>query len=324
MRHYCCFWSALLAVMLGFCSSRASAQVIPDTIFDKPPRAFGNTVQDVPPDILSFEVTPKNPGPLDSTIVSAEIWVDPEISKFKVKEAYLYYREVGGKTNMKRVSMIKARDRANRWEATLKGFAAGTEVEFYIRAVDEIGNEVIQIPISDKPQPDDMLPVLFDGTDGGVPATMDILNVAVGYDGKDLFACPRLRRRFQQFSEIGSDAIAVGFIADDVRANPTRSITENTAGFIGYIPAMDIQGIALIEDLTRGAMSRRGDSSAKVIDRRVCMRAPVSKLTQTPERGLKIFAATVGINAFNSELTLGDATPYAIVYFNGGRFSVGK
>jgi hypothetical protein len=315
---------ALCFIVIGVILSRpAAAQIIPDTIFDNPPQAFGNTIQDVTPDILAVDIVPAAPSAGEEVRVSANIRVNPEISKFKVKEAYVYYRKAGQQTNLKRVSMSKS-DRSDWWTAALPGFPEGAQIEYYVRGVDEIENEVVQLPVTDAPKPADMIEVSVDGRDdgGGLPGAMDILSVLLAYNGKELIACPKTRVPFQQYSTFGADAIAVGYVADDVRYHPSRSITENTAGFVGYMPSFNIQGILRLEDLERGSSAKRDDSSAKMSGRYVCMRANVSSLTSTPERGLKIFAATLAINPLNKEVSLGDATPYATVYFKGGSFTV--
>ncbi|MFA6448402.1 MAG: hypothetical protein WCX65_02950 [bacterium] len=301
----------------------ASTQVIPDTIFDNPPRAFGNTVQDVTPDILAVEISPAAPRAGGDVRVSANIWVNPEISKFKVKEAYVYYREANQITDMKRVSMTKDDGRPDWWVAMLPGFADGATVEYFVRGVDEIDNEVIQLPTIADPKPEQMLDIAIDGRDDDLPGTMDILNMSMAYNGTELIACPKMRLRFQQYSTLGANAIAMGFIADDVRMHPSRSVTENTAGFVGYVPALDIEGILKVEDLQRGVGKRGGAATARVFGQHVCLRAKLSSLTPTPERGMKIFGATLGISPLNQEIYLGDATPYSMVYFKGGVFTVG-
>jgi hypothetical protein len=306
------------------CIQKAGAQTIPDSIFDKPPRAFGNTVQDVPPDILSVKITPESPTAGKKTLVSARIWVNPEISKFKVKEAYVYYRDAGAVTDLKRVSMGKSPDDPELWSALLPGFPGGTSVEYYIRAIDEINNEVVQLPITETAKPGDMIDILSDGEDEELPATMDIISVYAGYDGNNIVACPKMGRRFQQFSRLGADAVAMGFIADDVRNHPSRSITENTAGIVGYVPAINLQGILRFEDFERGNGGKREESSVKIEGRNVCLRTKLSALTTTPDHGLKIFCATLGMNALTKYIYFGDATPYAIIYFKGGRFTVAR
>jgi hypothetical protein len=312
----------LLATFL-LLSSRADAQFIPDSIFDKPPEAFGNTIQDVPPDISGVEIDPVSPQPGEPVRIMANVKVDSDISRFYVNDVFLYYKEAGQQTVLKRVRMERMTDRHDWWSAELPGFPAGSEIEFYVRGIDKIGNEVIQLPAYDKPSYSQMLDVLYDGEDKDVPAGMDILSVRIGYTGKELLVCPKMRRRFQQFSELGAAAVVVGFIADDVRAHPACSVTENTAGFMGYIPAMDLKGILNIEQITRATHERENESTAEILGRYVCLGTLVEKLTPTPDRGLKIFAATGGINMLTTELHLGDATPYAIVYFNGNKFKVG-
>lgn len=299
------------------------AQELPDSVFDKPSQAFGNSVQDVPPDILAVEVTPDQPAAGQQIHVSAHIWVDPEISKFKVKEAYVYYRDISDKTGMKRVSMLKAAERIDWWEATLPGFEKGAEIEISVRAVDEIGNEVIQLPRIPDVGPDHMIEMLMDGADQDIPSSMDVISVKLGYDGANLVACSLLGGPFQTYSSLGADVLVLGFIEDDVRVNPTRSITENTAGFAGYFPAMNLTGIYNIQELAGSARETRGDAAVKIAGRNICLTARVNQLTATPRRGLKVFSATAGVDLVNELLNLGDSTPYAILYFGGRRLSIG-
>jgi hypothetical protein len=299
------------------------AQEMPDTIFDNKSQAFGNSVQDVPPDILAVEITPDPPVPGEAIHVSANIRVDPDISKFLVREAFAYYRKKDEITGLKRVSMAKSPDRPGWWEASIPGFEKGTDIEIFIRGIDEIGNEVFQLPAINGLLPKDLIEFLYDGKEDGIPASMDVMSVGIGYDGNDLVSCIRLVVPFQSYSELGADAIVLGFIADDVRVNPTRSVTENTSGFVGWFPAMKLKGIFDIRELSGGG--KAGDeASVNVSGRDVCLHAAVNKLTPTPERGVKIYAGTAGLDQANNFLNLGDSSPYAIVYFAGRAVRVGE
>ncbi len=314
---------ALLIAVCLIATSGAVAQIIPDSIFDKPPEAFGNTIQDVPPDILAVEAYPESPKADEPVRVMANIKVDSDISKFYVNEAFLYYRAAGA-PELTRIRMERMPDRPKWWSATLPGFPAGTDVEYFIRGVDKIGNEVIQLPANEKTTHGNTIEIMLDGEDRQLPATMDIVSTRVGYTGKELVVCPKTKLRFQQFSALGAGGLVVGFISDDVRVHPTQSHTENTAGFMGYIPAIGLKGIITVDQLSGTSKSNNDDSTAQTFGKFVCMSAKVEKLTPTPDRGLKIYAATAGINALTTELNLGDATPYALVYFKGGKYKVGN
>ncbi|HOX28615.1 MAG TPA: hypothetical protein PLQ76_05610 [bacterium] len=310
--------SSITAVFI-LMGCRSFGQELPDDVFDSLPQAFGNTVQDVPPDLgkIEFRESLSRNGDVR---VRASISVDSEISKFTVKKAFLSYRIKDSGEALTTVDMIKESPKSDFWYSQLQNLKAGVEYEFFISAFDEIGNSVVQLPTMKDLDKNNMTEVVTDDADKDIPKAMDILTVRFGYDGKDVEACVSTVEKFKSYSVLGASVVLVGFISDDVRYHPSRSITENTGGFIGYFPAMNKQGIFTVSQLSSG-----GDPIAPVkmftAGKNVCMTAEANKLTTTPERGLKVFAATGAMTAIGGRMFLGDASPYSIVYFRGSTYT---
>jgi hypothetical protein len=313
---------AYIIFYLLFLASFSAAQDLPETIFDNPSQAFGNNVQDVPPDILTVGTVPAHPATGQEIRVKARVKVDPEISKFKVSEAFVYYRDKAGKTGMKRVGMNRMSDQPDWWEAVIPGFPEDTEVEFFIRGIDEIGNEVIQLPQPSGAGPAEMIQILDDGEDQGIPAFMDIISVRVGYDGSDLITCMQLKGAFQTYSPLGVDTLVVGFIDNDMPRIPYTSINANTEGFMAYCPGLEMKGVYDLSQFHPDGLLR-GEAKVKLNGREACIRAKVSYLISTPEHGLKIYAASSGIDVVKKQFNLGDSSPYAILHFGGRTVKVG-
>jgi hypothetical protein len=297
--------------------SAACAQQMPDTIFNNIPHAFGNNLQDVPPDILEVSLTPgAAPG---SVVISAKIWVDPEISKFKVKSARVFAIRAGGELKPADIPMSPDPAKPLWWTAVSGSVPAG-DVEFFIRASDEVGNEVIQLPKLDDFRPALLTSIAADGADDDIPASLDILGAEAGQNGSSLMVCSETRAVFQSFTNIGAAALIVGYIPDDVRFKPSKSFIDNTSGFMAHLPALNLSGLYTLDKLANEG-DAAGEAEVKVAGRRICMTAAIDKLTPKPERGLKIYSGTGGIAPSNRDLTLADSTPYAILYFGGSVFS---
>ncbi|HOY63362.1 MAG TPA: hypothetical protein PLK80_04685 [bacterium] len=306
--------SAVAAAALT--ASAACAQQMPDSIFNNIPQAFGNNLQDVPPDILDVSLSPGTaPG---SAVISAKIWVDPEISKFKVKSARVFAIRAGGELKPADIPMSPDPSRSLWWTVVADSIPAG-EAEFFIRASDEVGNEVIQLPKLDDFRPALLTPITSDGEDLDIPASLDILGAEAGHNGSSLMVCGETRAVFQSFTNIGAAALIVGYIPDDVRFRPSRSSIDNTSGFMAHLPALNLSGLYTLDKLANEGAAA-GEAEVKIAGRRICMSAAIDKLTPKPERGLKIFCGTGGIAPSNRDLTLADSTPYAILYFGGAVF----
>ena len=314
--------TAAAAVIAAFTLSAspgpAGGQQLPDSIFDNCPPAFGNTLNDVPPDIGSIETVPAEPAAGAPVKVRAVVMTDPVMSILPVIGADLTY-ETGGA--VKTVPMKLVDKEKYIWEAEIPAQKAGAVVNYGIAARDEGGNAVAQLvnfPMGVKAAPFD---AIADPEDGSVEGSVDLTGVSFKSDGEYLDFCETFRLPFRWTTFRGAAGAALGFYPGDVRGIPTHSVTENVNAFVAYVPLLEIEGIVHIEEI-----SRKGGKGIKTPfharGKRVCGRARISDLTAEPERGLKMFAATVTYNLATDEFALGDATPYAIVYFSGKSYTV--
>ncbi|HOO55606.1 MAG TPA: hypothetical protein PLN69_02210 [bacterium] len=299
-------------LFLTFCVS-VRAQIIPDTIFDDQSQAFGNTIQDVAPDILDVKIVNARSGELGSQ-VKAKVWVDPEKSKFKVKEVFAYYSTGQSNTVMDRISFNPIEGEEYWWSADIS--APGEKIEVFLGATDELGNAVQQLPEIDSLNPEKSIKIIHDGLDSGIDKILDIDNVSFGFSGEYMVSCIEMGNAFQSYSEKGANALVIGFVPEDLRFDPSRSCVDNNAGFVGYLPALGISGVFNLNNVEQGTKPE-GEAVIKMSGNKVCMKNKISTLTSTPERGLKVFAATGAINAVSDEVIFVDATPYAILYFGG-------
>jgi len=311
----------LFAALIAISAASASvAQQIPDSIFNTPSQAFGNTISDVPPDILGVSISPAAPAAGKPVTVDATIAVDPAFSIFKVKRAQIVYSSDGKKyltSDMKLANASK-----NLWRGKIPAFPAGTTVSYSIAAWDEIGNSVWQLPKQSEIDMKNLFKVIVDETDHDIPANLDILWMGFGTDGTNLNYCQNLRAAYQSYTILGGVTLsAMGFLDEDVRIVRRRSGIENNVTFLTYLPALNMSGKMRFEDFDSGP---RKDDNISVYGqgRRVCAKAPISALTSIPAHGLKVFSATASLNPTSGDGMLVDASPYAILYFGGKSYTV--
>lgn len=315
-KHLCVLFAAAIALL----SARAAtAQVMPDDIFDNCAEAFGDTLNDVPPDIHSVEIEPAAPAAGEPVTVRAKIMTDKWLTVYRVEKATLTYIADGAAPVD--VGMRLAAPDNWIWEAQIPGMTAGTQVDYGITAYDGTGNAVVQLIETDGFEPERFNTVLTDPEDDDVEATLDLLSLEMMSDGEIYYYCENLKSQFKWSTPMGAAITGVGFYPDDVRKIPAHSITENTHAFIGYVPAIGIESIVGMNDLQNETQGI--PVSIKAMGRKICGRAKISDLTKEPELGLKMFAATAAYD-FNGkgQLNLRDATPYAIVYFRANRYVV--
>lgn len=305
------FGGALLALAILALPNRPSAQQMSPTIFDEVPNAFGNVLNDVPPDI--HEISVSIPGPLEEgpAIVSAVINTDPAITLYKVAKASIYY-EAGDERG--KAEMTLADPQKNIWKGEIPRMKSGVLVKYGIMAEDEVGNSVVQLINSEKPFP---IEALLDSEDEDLDGSLDIVKTALASDGENLDFCIYYRKQFMWSTAGGASITALGFYPEDVRFVPSHSSIENTHAFAAYIPFADVKGIMRIEEL--------GKSGGIPIDisgkgSKVCGKTPISNMTDKPYRGLKVYAATASFDTSNNILNFGDSSPYALVYFSGNHF----
>jgi len=296
------------------------AQQIPDTIFNTPSQAFGNTIADVPPDITSVKITPALPAAGKPVTVEAVISVDRAFSIFKVKKAQILYST--NEQNYTAAEMKLADEKKNLWRGTIPAFPAGTSVQYSVAAWDEVGNTVWQLPKQKKIDTKNMFTVITDERDDDIPGNLDILFNTYGTDGTTFNYCQNLRTTFQSYTLMnGASISAMGYLTDDVRVNRHKSGIENNESFIAYVPAINLSGKVRFDDLGKG---NKSDDKVAVFSqgKRVCVKTAISELTANPAHGLKVFSATASINPATNDGMLVDATPYAILYFGGNSYTV--
>ena len=310
---------ALLALALA--AGEARAQRLPDSVFSQASQAFGNTLQDVPPDILSVEVSPQAPAADERVWVRAVIQVNPDMSYFRVNRALLYY-SIDAQAYTA-VDMELVDDAQGLWQASVPGFPAGTEVRLALAGWDEVGNAVIQVPVQKSVSRDALFPVITDPRDQGIPDGLDILEMQYGTDGDTLFYCQNLAGAFQSFTILGASANAMGIVNEDVRIVQHRSYSENNCPYLAYAPQFEIAGIVDINDVLKGRkIPEVPGVSVSAKGSRLCARAPVDKVAADRAHGVKVFSATVALNPGTEEVVLADASPYAILYFGGLSYTV--
>lgn len=301
-------------------AAAARAQEIPDTIFNMQSQAFGNTIQDAPPDIAKITLIPEQPAAGKKVTVRAIIRDDPYMTAFKVSSAALEYAT--DTQNYTKVEMASVAGKPDLWQADIPAFPAGAEVRYAIGGWDEIGNAVFQIPIQKEVKNANLFHVITDENDTDVQPGLDILTMSYGTDGTTLYYCQTLEAPFQIYTLMNGVSIDVmGFVEQDVRAVPFRSVTENLEPFLAYVPALNIAGKMLPSEFGRGA-SKAGGIVVTSKGKRVCARSPISALTSTPARGLKVYSATAAYDPATGEGILADASPYAVIYFGGNSYTV--
>ncbi len=312
----------ILTMIIGLAAAArpAAAQVMPDDIFDNCPEAFGDTLNDVPPDIHSVEITPAAPAPGETVTVRAQIMTDKWLTVYKVENAVLTY--IAGEAAAPVDVEMKLAEPGNWiWEAQIPGQPEGTVVKYGITAHDGTGNAVVQLIETAGFEPGRFTDVLADKENKDIEGSLDLLGLAMMSDGENYYYCEEFRTQFKWATFRGAAITGVGFYPQDVRVIPAHSITENTNAFIGYVPAIGIKsiiGLNNLKNITQGI-----PVSIKVKGNKVCGRTKISDLTDKPERGLKMFAATAAYD-FNGtgKLNLSDSTPYAIVYFKANKYIV--
>lgn len=311
-----------IVVILMLCGP-AAAQQLPDSIFNTKIHAFGNTLQDVPPDIIEVGTSPEQPSAGEKVWVRAILRTDPDMTPFLVNRAKIYFAT--DSQNYTAADMQIVDEKQSLWQASLPGFPAGTRVDFALAAWDEVGNAVFQVPRQSKVSRDGLFPVIFDDNDTDIPDGLDILQMDYGTDGTTLFYCQRLQSAFQTFTLLGASANAMGIFREDVRFFRHRSYSENNDMYLAYVPAFELNGLVTIDNLIKDIppenpegviMSAKGD--------RVCARAPIAALSAQPARGLKVFSATVAVNPGTEDIALVDFSPYAILYFGGSSYTVAQ
>lgn len=315
--------SILLKTVLILCiaGSMAAAQQLPDSIFNTKNHAFGNTLQDVPPDIIEVSTSPEKPAAGEKVWVRAVMRTDPDMSPFLVNHAKLYYATDG--LNYLETDMQLVDEAKSLWQASLPGYSAGTHVDFALAAWDEIGNAVFQVPRQSKVSRDGLFPVIFDEDDTDIPDGLDILQMNYGTDGETLYYCQQLQSAFQTFTLLGASADAMGIYREDVRFFRHRSYSENNDLFLAYLPAFKLSGLLSIDNLIKDIPPEETQTiSLSARGNRVCARAPIAALAPKPERGVKVFSATVAVNPGTEDIALVDFSPYAILYFGGSSYTV--
>lgn len=309
------------AAVLMMSGNRAAAQILPDSIFNEGSQAFGNTVQDAPPDISKIRLVPPQPKAGKKTAVQAVIATDQYMSAFKVNKAILQYSTDG--QNYKQVSMKLADAKNGVWSGEIPAMPVGTRVDYAIAGWDEIGNAVYQIPLQKDVAREGLFKVITDDDDADVAGGMNILSMSYGTDGRVMHYCQELKAKFQTYTLMKGVFIDVmGFVESDVRFNKSRSMTENMVPFLAFIPAMSLAGKMMPDDLKKGVASKEGGISVTGKGNRVCAKAPISELTKTPKNGLKVYSATASFDPKSSAGVLVDATPYAVIYFGGNSYTV--
>lgn len=289
----------------------AAAQKMSPTIFDDMPTAFGNVLLDVPPDIQGISVS--IPGPLEEgpAVVTAVIKTDLILTIYKVKSAWLYY-EAGDKRG--KIDMTLADPATDLWKAEIPRMAPGTLVKYGILATDEVGNSAVQLINGEKPFP---VETIIDPEDSAIDGAIDIVKTSLASDGENLDFCIYYRSQFMWSTTMGASITALGFYPEDVRFVPAHSSTEDTHAFAAFIPYADVKGIMRIEELGKGGgipikISAKGS--------KVCGTAPIKDITDKPQRGLKVFAATAAFDTGSGIMNFIDSSPYAMVYFSANQF----
>ena len=311
--------ASLAALVIA--TAPAMAQRLPDSVFNNGSQAFGNTLQDVPPDVISVETSPAQPVAGERVWVRAVIQVDPAMSPFIVNRAKMFYST--DRQQYTTVEMQLVDPDKGLWQAPIPGFDVGVHVDFAVAGWDEVGNAVFQIPLQNSVSRQDLFKVIEDENDTDIPEGLDILTMSYGTDGDTMYYCQTLEGPFQTFTLLGASADAMGIYRNDVRFFRHRSYSENNDYFIAYIPAFEVQGPLTMDNLLKGSAppSPEGIEVMAKGDR-VCSRSKISSLDVKAERGIKVFSGTVAVNPGNEQISLVDFSPYAIIYFGGNSYEV--
>lgn len=311
------FKTFLILAALALCIP-GTAQKMPDDIFDTLPPAFGDSLNDVPPDILSVVTSPLKPEAGNPTTVTARIETDHVMTIFRVADASLIY-EIDGIVT--KTEMSKSQSDQRLWTAEIPEQKKGAIVHFGIVAHDETGNAVAQLLVRKGVETNDYIKVITDKEDSELLPSLDIKNVSFTTDGDKMYYCQTFHAPFQPATTAGASISAVGFYPHDVREIPTHSVSEHTHAFIAYIPFANKIGIMNVENFQSIEADKAG-VSIKQQGKKVCGSAPINKLTVKPEKGLKMFAASASFDLSKSILYLADSSPYAIIYFKDNSFKI--
>jgi hypothetical protein len=321
MKNRLFFHIAAILFAAALLASTASAQRLPDSVFDQQSQAFGNTLQDVPPDIISVELSPAAPAAGEPVLVRAVIRVDPDMSAFRVSRAVLRYSTDG--VTYQAVDMALSPGEQDLWEARIPGQPSGTTVRAAVAGWDQVGNAAFQIPVQSAVSREALFPVLSDPRDQGIPDGLDILEMAYGADAETLYYCQTLAGPFQSFTMLGASANAMAVNNDDLRRKPHLSHNENEGPYIALAPQFGIATLVSIEDVLKGrAIKDVPGITVSARGNRVCARAPLATVIKDPALGVKVFSATVSLNPGTEELVLADCSPYAILYPGGAQYTV--
>lgn len=155
-------------------------------ITDPGVEAYRNYLFDTPPEIKNVDFFPYSPKSTDGVTVKALIFNDPQKTEIETVSASLFYSVDGGETYTE-ISMEQDEKNPCLWIATIPPQKPGTQVNFYIRAVDSVGNIATEMPAEVKNwPPDDKTLALTslddDDKDQVVSDEMDILSTYAGYD----------------------------------------------------------------------------------------------------------------------------------------------
>jgi hypothetical protein len=311
---------ATLLAALIWAAPRAGAQEIPDSIFNAQSEAFGNILQDVPPDISEIEISPETPAADQRVWVRAVVRVVPDFSPFIVKRALLQYST--DKQNYTAIEMQLVDDEKGLWQAPIPGFPKGTTVYYTVAGWDELGNAVYQVPLQTEVSKKKLFHVITDENDADISAGVDILSMNYATNGELLYYCMGLETTFQTYTLSGATAAAMGYIAEDLRTNPHKSSNDFNGPFLAYMPVLGIATKITIDEFASSKDKKIEGVTVSANGRNVCARAPIKFLTSTPERGLKVFSATITFDPGTQEFLLADASPYAILYFGGNSYVV--
>jgi hypothetical protein len=147
-----------------------------------------------PPEVHDVSMIPPVPAAGQSTIVTAKIYNNGNLTEDQTIQAWIIYSADGGDT-WETIEMTQMDDQKS-WTGKLPPFEKGTEVLYGFRAYDTSGNEYTETPCLVTSWPPDGDPCMFglsvdddpvDDPSEIIPDDFDILSVSGGADEQNLY-----------------------------------------------------------------------------------------------------------------------------------------
>lgn len=300
---------------------------------ERPYDSYRNVIAPVVEDV---KIAPEEPGANDNVTVAAKIYNDCEKTETFTTSAEVVY-SLDNEESWKKTAMKKDYRDERIWRGVIPAQPSGTQVKYYLRAVDSSGNITMELPASIQktvsPEAGEQF-FLYDflsDMDDPPPLgdELDIKSVSVGYDGDNIFG------KIEVYGKISKGTIspphinAYGLVMLDEK----DEVDVKEVRLFIYAPLATALGLPQLgvfipskakEEGIAERHANKGIDMSLVEPLDVDMKAFASKdsLYMRCSRDalenrdvVKIMPATVSITSLQTiAVHIGDATPYILLY----------